>query len=55
MGKSDPNATINLIYLGLGWPWVGEVVGFVIFFIFFPTKQNLANLKHPGYYDILNN
>ena len=28
VGKSGPNATFNLIFLGLGWPWVGEFVGF---------------------------
>ena len=32
----------NLIFLGLGWPWVGEFVGFVIFTCF-PTQQNLVN------------
>ena len=21
VGKSGPNATFNLIFLGLGWPW----------------------------------
>ena len=29
VGKSGPNATFNLIFLGLGWPWVGEFVGFL--------------------------
>ena len=33
VGKSGPNATFNLFFLGLGWPWVGEFVGFVIIFI----------------------
>ena len=41
------NATFNLIYLGLGWPWVGEFVGFIIIFVCFPTQQNLVNRKHP--------
>ena len=28
-GKCGPNATfLNLFFLGLGWPWVGEFVGF---------------------------
>ena len=31
VGKSGPNATFNLIFLGLGGPWVGEFVGFIIF------------------------
>ena len=31
VGKNGPNATFNLIFLGLGWPWVGEFVGFIIF------------------------
>ena len=30
VGKSGPNSTFNLIFLGLGWPWVGEFVGFII-------------------------
>ena len=30
IGKSGPNATFNLNFLGLGWPWVGEFVGFTI-------------------------
>ena len=28
VGKSGPNATFNLFLLGLGWPWVGKLVGF---------------------------
>ena len=31
-------------FFGLGWPWVGEFVGFII--CFFPTQQNLVNRKH---------
>ena len=46
MGKSGPNAIFNLIFLGLGWPWVVEFVGFIIIFICFPTQQNLVNRKH---------
>ena len=39
-GKSGPNATFNLIFLGLGWRWVGEFVGFIIIFTCFlnPTQ-----------------
>ena len=46
MGKSGPNVTFDLFFLGLGWPWVGEFVGFVIMFTCFPTQQNLVNRKH---------
>ena len=45
--KSGPNATFNLFFLGSGWPWVGEFVGFILVFICFPTQQNLVNCKHP--------
>ena len=24
VGKSGPNAAFNLIFLGLGWPWMGS-------------------------------
>ena len=49
VGKSGGrNATFNLIFLGLGWPWVGEFVGFIMIFICFPTQQNLVNRKHPN-------
>ena len=27
---AGPNATFNLIFLVLGWPWVGEFVGFIV-------------------------
>ena len=49
VGKSGANATFNLVFLGLGWPWVGELVGFIVIFYtyVFPTQQNLANHKHP--------
>ena len=38
------NTTFNLIFLGLGWPWVREFDGFVIIFtgIRFPTQPNLV-------------
>ena len=38
--KSDPNATFNLFFLGFGWPWVGEFVGFIIIFVCFPTQHH---------------
>ena len=47
MEKSGPNATFNLTFLGLGWPWVGEFDGFITLFTCFPTQQNLAYRKHP--------
>ena len=34
---SGPNATFNLLFLGLGWPWVGEFVGFMIIFYMFSS------------------
>ena len=37
------NATFNLFFLGLGWPWVGEFVGFILIFTCFPTQHNLVN------------
>ena len=45
--KRGPNATFNLFFLGLGWPWVGEFVGFIVKFRYFPTQPNLVNRKHP--------
>ena len=45
--KTNPNPrkkyllSENLIFLGFGWPWVGEFFGFIIF-IRFPTQQNLV-------------
>ena len=38
--KSGPNTTFNLIFLGLGWPWVGEFVDFIIILVCFPTQHN---------------
>ena len=32
----------------MGWPWVGEFVGFTIIFMCFPTLQNLVHRKHPN-------
>ena len=49
VGKSGPNATFDLICLGLGWPWVGEFVGFIISTgICFPTQHDLVNREHPN-------
>ena len=57
VGKSGPNATF-LIFLGVGWPWVGEFVGFMIILTRLPTQHNLVNCKHPiavqnGRYQVL--
>ena len=46
VGKSGPVATFNLIFLGLGWPWVGEFVGLIIIMMCFPTQQSLVYRKH---------
>ena len=53
VGKSGPNATFNLIFPGLGWPWVGEFDGFIIIFTCFPTIQNLVYRKQPYLHSIL--
>ena len=38
----------GLIFLGLGWPWVGEFVGFIMIFIFVSQpNKNVVNRKHP--------
>ena len=42
VAKSGPNATFNLFFLGLGWPRVGEFVGFIMAFICFTTQHNLV-------------
>ena len=44
--KVAQNATFNLFFLGLDWPWVGEFVGFILIFTCFPTQQHLVNRKH---------
>ena len=44
MGKAGPNATFNLFFLGLGWPWVGEFVGFIIVFDMFNVGQNVVTI-----------
>ena len=38
-GKSGPNATCSLTFHGLSWPWVGELDGFIIIFLCFPTSN----------------
>ena len=48
VGRSGPNATFNFFVLGLGWPWVGKFVGFILIFTCFPTQYNMVNRKHPG-------
>ena len=36
-------------FLGLGWPWVGELRRFHNIFLYvLPTQQNLVCLKHPN-------
>ena len=41
--------TFNLFFLVLGWPWVGEFVGFIIKFICFPTSTEFWCItKHPN-------
>ena len=36
----------SLIFPGLGWPWVGEFVGFIMILTCFATPHNLVNRKH---------
>ena len=41
--KVAQTSLFNLIFLGLGWPWVGEFVGFIIIFTskyIFQPQQN---------------
>ena len=38
---------LTYYFLRLGWPWVGEFVGFMIIVTCFPTQQNLVYRKHP--------
>ena len=54
VGKGGPIATFNLIFLGSGWSWVGESVGFIIMVICFPT-QHLVNRKHRMSRNIIRN
>ena len=46
VGKSGPNATFNLFFLGLGWPYVGDFVGFIIIFI--QPNRTWKNPKRPS-------
>ena len=49
-GKKWPKFHVffsSYFFLGLGWPWVGEFVGFIIV-ISFPTHHNLVNRMHPN-------
>ena len=46
MEKSGPNASFRLFFLGLGWPWAGEFVGFIMIFTCFPTQHISVNRKH---------
>ena len=32
----------------MGWPWVGEFVGFIVILVYFPTQHNLVNREHPS-------
>ena len=45
------NATFNLFFLGLGWHWVGEFVGFILIFSWYmfsnPTEFGKQIAKHP--------
>ena len=38
--KKVPQVWALCLFLGLGWPWVGEFVGFIIIFLCFPTQNN---------------
>ena len=53
VGKSGPKCHfLAYFFLGLGWPRVGEFVGFTIICtrLCFPTQQILVNRKHPTFY-----
>ena len=41
------NACLNPIFLGLGWPWVGEFAGFIIISICFPTQHKFGKSRTP--------
>ena len=43
VGKIGPNATFNRIFVGLGWPWVGEIDGFLIRLICFHRIWYIAS------------
>ena len=47
--KVARNAPFNLYFLGLGWPWVGEFIGFIIISsMCMPTQHNSVNRTHPS-------
>ena len=37
---------LTYFFLGLGWPWLGEFVGFIVILICFPSRHSLVNRKH---------
>ena len=41
VGKSGPNAIFNPFIVGLGWPWVGEFVGFKL------LRSNIYMFSNP--------
>ena len=45
VGKSGPNATFCLVFLGWVGLGLGSFVGFITMVICFPTQQNLVNRK----------
>ena len=47
VGKSGSYATFNLVFLGLGWPWVGEFVGFVRIFTCFSNPTEFGKSQTP--------
>ena len=47
VGKSGPNATFSLIFLGLGWPWVGDFVGFITILNVFSNPTELGKSQAP--------
>ena len=46
MGKSGPNATFNLIFLGLGWPWGWGARRFHDNVYIFSNPTELGTRKH---------
>ena len=46
-GKERPKCHFLLFFLGLGWPWVGEFVGFIIAFICFPALPESGKSQTP--------
>ena len=53
VGKSGPNATFNLIFLGLGLPWVGEFIHMTVVNIcVFLTVVNICVFFNPTEFGI---